>query len=101
MRSHASTRVSSQYGCCSRVNLGVALSTCTCARAVTDPACAARRTSVNVSRFIASIYHSFLEPGIRIHPAIAQKRPVGTRLAHPAPVNICENDFFLISRDLG
>src|SRR6266699_6437818 len=54
MRSHASARVSSQYGCCSRVSLGVALSTCTCTRAGTalpPVRDAARRISVSVSRF--------------------------------------------------
>src|SRR6266478_324694 len=58
MRSHASARTSSQYGCCSRVSLGAALSTCTCTRAdaalppVRD---AARRISMSVSKFIISI----------------------------------------------
>src|SRR5207253_4938612 len=58
MRSHASARVSSQYGCCSRVSFGVALSTCTCTRADVVPFCVARRISVSVSKFIVlKMYH--------------------------------------------
>src|SRR6266566_347103 len=57
MRSHASASVSSQYGCCSRVSFGLALSTCTCTRASTAPFCAALRISVSVIKSIFSIYH--------------------------------------------
>src|SRR6266581_3491576 len=60
MRSHASASASSQYGCCSRVNFGVALSTCTCTRAgtVLPPVReAALRISVSVIKSIFSIYH--------------------------------------------
>lgn len=52
IRSHASANVSSQYGCCSRVSFGVALSTCTCTRAEAGPFCVVRRISVSVSKFI-------------------------------------------------
>src|SRR5262249_15508353 len=52
IRSHASANVSSQYGCCSRVSLGDAFSTCTCTRAEVAPFCVARRISVNVNKFI-------------------------------------------------
>src|SRR5439155_15570798 len=52
MRAHASARASSQYGCCSPVSLGAALSTCTCTRASTAPFCAALRISVRVIKSI-------------------------------------------------
>ena len=60
--SAASARISSQYGCCSRVSLGVAFSTCTCTRADAAPFCVARRISVSVSKFIVL-------PNVSLHRA--------------------------------
>src|SRR6476660_9188425 len=63
IRSHASAYVNSQYGCCSRVSLGVAFSTCTCTRADVVPFCVARRISVSVSKFIGANLTHRTRPG--------------------------------------
>src|SRR6476660_9607648 len=72
IRSHASANVSSQYGCCSRVSLGVAFSTCTCTRADVVPFCVARRISVSVTKFIGANLTHRTRPG-----ACCSRRPVG------------------------
>src|ERR1700682_1437695 len=53
MRSHASAKISSQYGFCSRVRRGTAASTWTWTRAVTGLLCAPRRISLSVIKFMS------------------------------------------------
>src|ERR1039457_4983500 len=99
MRSRASAKLNSQYGFCSRVNLGAAASTWTRTRAVTGSLWAPFRISVSVINSMAVLIdQSLFEPGVGIDTSVAQKWPVRSMFVYAIPFHIGHDNFFSIYR---
>src|SRR5450631_1985347 len=97
MRSHASAKINSQYGFCSRVNLGEEASTWTCTRAVTGLLWAPFRISARVINSMAMLIdQSLFEPAVGIDTAVAQKWPVRSMFVHAIPFHLGHDNFFSI-----